>query len=171
MVQVRNDFTAWDYVVFAAMLGVSMSIGVFFAFRQRRQESQGDYLMASRSLGIIPVSISILVSFMSAILILGTPAEMYRQGAEYIVSLLGTVLGIFIAVFLFVPLLYPLKMTSAFEYLERRFNSKLTRLIGTFIMIITQILYMGIASFAPATALEAVTGFPVWATIITIGVV
>ncbi|XP_035826901.1 sodium-coupled monocarboxylate transporter 1 [Aplysia californica] len=171
MVQVRNDFTPWDYVVFAGMLSVSMGIGIFFAYRQRRQESQGDYLMASRSLGIIPVSISILVSFMSAILILGTPAEMYKQGAEYFISLFGIFFGILMAVFLFVPLLYPLKMTSAFEYLERRYNSRLARLVGTSIMIVTQILYMGIASFAPATALEAVTGFPVWATIITIGVV
>ncbi|XP_012943004.1 sodium-coupled monocarboxylate transporter 1 [Aplysia californica] len=171
MAQVRNEFTAWDYVVFAAMLLVSIGIGIYFAIRGRRQTSQGDYLLASRSLGVIPVAISILVSFMSAILILGTPAEMFTQGVEYILVIFGMVLGIVIATFLCIPLFYPLKMTSVFEYLERRYHSRFARLTGTVLMIVTQILYVGIAAFAPSTALEAVTGFPVWATIVTIGVV
>nr|KAG5688219.1 hypothetical protein BaRGS_003118 [Batillaria attramentaria] len=122
-------------------------------------------------MSIIPVAISILVSFMSAILILGTPAEMYMSGTEYFVYVFGICFAIIIAALVFVPLLYPLRMTSSFEYLERRFNSRAAKLTGTIIMIVQQILYMGIASFAPSTALEAVTGFPVWATIIIVGLV
>ena len=52
---------------------------------------------------------------MSAILILGTPAEMYTAGTQYFVYLGGIVLAIIIAALVFVPLLYPLKMTSSFE--------------------------------------------------------
>ena len=55
------------------------------------------------------------VSFQSAILILGTPAEMYTAGTEYYVHLGGISLGIIIAALVFVPLLHPLKMTSSFE--------------------------------------------------------
>ena len=59
------------------------------------------------------------VSFMSAILILGTPAEMYTAGTELFVHLGGVVLAIIIAALVFVPLLYPLKMTSSFEVRPR----------------------------------------------------
>jgi sodium-coupled monocarboxylate transporter 8/12 len=52
---------------------------------------------------------------MSAILILGTPAEMYTAGTEYFIYLFGIILAIIIAAQVFVPLLYPLKLTSSFE--------------------------------------------------------
>ncbi|KAH9509623.1 Sodium-dependent multivitamin transporter [Bulinus truncatus] len=144
----HNTFGVWDYVIFAAMLIVSLAIGIWFALRGGRQKTQGEYLLANRSMSIIPVAISILASFMSAILILGYPAEMYTQGTEFYVTLLGMFLGIAGASLLFVPLLFPLNLTSAFE-----------------------VIYMGIASYAPATAFEAVTDTPVWATVLTTGVV
>ncbi|KAK7467995.1 hypothetical protein BaRGS_00036773, partial [Batillaria attramentaria] len=153
------------------MLLVSAGIGIFYGCRGSKQRTTKEFLLANRSMSIIPVAISILVSFMSAILILGTPAEMYMSGTEYFVYVFGICFAIIIAALVFVPLLYPLRMTSSFEYLERRFNSRAAKLTGTIIMIVQQILYMGIASFAPSTALEAVTGFPVWATIIIVGLV
>ncbi|KAH9509620.1 Sodium-coupled monocarboxylate transporter 1, partial [Bulinus truncatus] len=165
----HNSFGVWDYVVFSAMLFVSLAIGVWFAVRGGGQKTQGEYLMGNRNMSVLPVAISILVSFMSAILILGTPAEMYTQGTEYIVTLIGLCMGIILASLLFVPLLYPLKLTSVYEYLEVRFNSRCARLVGTCIMVITQIIYMGIASFAPATAFQV--GIPVWATILTTGAI
>ncbi|BFZ26141.1 hypothetical protein BsWGS_29180 [Bradybaena similaris] len=171
MAQTKNGFGVWDYVVFVAMLAISSAIGIFFALRGRRKMTQGEYLMGNRNMPIIPVAISILVSFMSAILILGTPAEMYTQGTEFYMALVGMLLGIIVSAILYVPLLFPLKLTSVFEYLERRFESRSTRLIGTALMIIHQVVYVGLASFAPSTAFKAVTGFPVWATIIITGAI
>ncbi|XP_059173612.1 sodium-coupled monocarboxylate transporter 1-like [Physella acuta] len=171
MVVVKNAFGPVDYVVFAAMLIISMAIGVWFALRGGKQRTQGEYLMGNRNMHIIPVSISMLVSQISAISIVGTPAEMYTQGTEYYVDTFGCMLGVTIAAFVFVPLIYPLKLTSVYEYLEKRFQSKGVRLVGTFLMVLSQVIYMGVASFAPATALEAVTGFPSWATIVSIGAV
>ena len=55
------------------------------------------------------------VSFMSAILILGTPAEMYTAGTEYFIYMFGIILAIIIAGQVFVPLLFPLRLTSSFE--------------------------------------------------------
>ncbi|XP_076438939.1 sodium-coupled monocarboxylate transporter 1-like [Babylonia areolata] len=167
----QRHFQVWDYVVFALMLAVSAAIGVFYGCRGGRQKTTKEFLMANRSMSIVPVAISILVSFMSAILILGTPAEMYTAGTQYFIYLGGMLLAIVIAALVFVPLLYPLKLTSSFEYLERRFKFRPAKLTGTLILIVQQILYMGVASFAPSTALEAVTGFPVWATIIIVGLV
>uniref|UniRef100_A0A0B7BIN6 Sodium-coupled monocarboxylate transporter 1 n=1 Tax=Arion vulgaris TaxID=1028688 RepID=A0A0B7BIN6_9EUPU len=171
MVKVKNEFGVWDYVVFVAMLLISSGIGIFFAFKGGKQKTQGEYLMANRNMPILPVAISILVSFMSAILILGTPAEMYTQGTEFYISMIGMFFGVVLAALLFVPLLFPLKITSVFEYLELRFKSRNARLLGTFLMVISQVLYAGLATFAPSTAFEAVTGFPSWATILISGAV
>ncbi|XP_078329162.1 sodium-coupled monocarboxylate transporter 1-like [Crassostrea virginica] len=172
MVQSKSEFDVWDWLLFGAMLAVSAGIGIFYACIGKRQKTTtSEFLMGGRSLQLVPVAISILVSFMSAILILGTPAEMYTQGTQYFMYMFGIVLAIILASQLFVPLLYPLQLTSSFEYLELRFKSKAAKLTGTIMMILQQVIYMGVASYAPSTALEAVTGFPTWATIITVGVV
>ena len=51
-----------DYVVFALMFIVSMSVRVFFAFRSRNKNTTDEYLMGGRKLGLLPVTISICVS-------------------------------------------------------------------------------------------------------------
>ena len=69
-----------DYVVFAVVLLFSAGIGLYHAFAGGRQRTTGEYLMGNRNMRTVPVSLSILVSFISAILVLGTPAEMYTKG-------------------------------------------------------------------------------------------
>ncbi|KAK6185236.1 hypothetical protein SNE40_007511 [Patella caerulea] len=104
-------FGTWDYVVFALMLSVSAAIGIFFAFGQKTTK---EFLQANRSMGVVPVAISILVSFMSAILILGTPAEMYVEGTQFYMRVIGSS-GALFAALIFVPLFFPLKVTSSYE--------------------------------------------------------
>lgn len=108
-------FGVWDYVVFVLMLVISAAIGIFYGCRGGKQKTTKEYLTADHSVGIIPVAISILVSFMSAILIIGTPAEIYIDGTQYFMIMFGLVLGVFIAALVYVPLLFPLKLISSFE--------------------------------------------------------
>lgn len=115
--EVRN-FEVWDWVLFAAMLSVSAGIGIFYAIKDwlnKDSNKTGEFLMGGRNMQLLPVAISILVSFMSAILILGTPAEMYTAGTLYFIYLIGMIIAIILSSVLFVPLLYPLKLTSSFE--------------------------------------------------------
>ena len=58
---------------------------------------------------------SMVVSFMSAVGMLGTAAEIYEHGAEYVTILIGIPLGCLLAAYIFVPLLYPLRLTSSLE--------------------------------------------------------
>lgn len=118
----KDTFDVWDWVLFAGMLVISAGIGIFYALRSGTQKTTNDYLMGGRDMQMLPVAISILVSFMSAILILGTPAEMYTAGTEYYVYLIGICLAIILAAQLFVPLLYPLKLTSSFEVCKDIFD-------------------------------------------------
>ena len=111
----KSEFDVWDWLVFALMLAISAGIGIFYAIADRKRKTTGEFLMGGRNMQLIPVALSILVSFMSAILILGTPAEMYTKGTQYFLYIIGIMLAVVLAAQLFVPLLYPLKLTSSFE--------------------------------------------------------
>ncbi len=73
---------------------------------------------------IFPVGISILASFTSAIAILGFSWEMYRYGTMYWIVVFSYPLTQGVAALVYVPLFHRLKLTSAYEYLELRFNHK-----------------------------------------------
>lgn len=104
-----------DLIIFTLMLVISAGIGIFYSCRGDKQRTTNEFLMANRSMSVVPVAISILVSFVSAILVLGTPAEMYVNGTQYTLYVVGVVLAVIIANLIFVPLLYPLRLTSSFE--------------------------------------------------------
>lgn len=107
-----RDIHVVDYVVFAGMLLGTLAIGVYHAVLGARNVTTADYLLGGRNLSTLPVSISLMASFISAILLLGFPAETYAYGGLYWVHCAGNVLGALLAVILFVPVLYPLKLTS-----------------------------------------------------------
>ena len=108
-------FTAWDYVVFAGMLGISAVIGMYYACSGGKQSTTKEFLLADRNMGALPVSLSMLASFMSAITVLGTPAEMYKYGTMYVMVCLGYMIMIPMAAYIFLPVFYNLKLTSVFE--------------------------------------------------------
>ena len=58
----QHRFVSWDYVVFTLMLAVSAAIGIFYGCRGSKQKTTKEFLLANRSLSIVPVAISILVS-------------------------------------------------------------------------------------------------------------
>uniref|UniRef100_A0A8C0GJD3 Solute carrier family 5 member 8 n=1 Tax=Chelonoidis abingdonii TaxID=106734 RepID=A0A8C0GJD3_CHEAB len=165
-----GHFTVWDYVVFGAMLLVSAVIGVYYAFAGGGQQTSKDFLMGGRSMSALPVALSLTASFMSAVTVLGTPAEIYRFGSIFCIFAITYFLVVLISAEVFLPVFYRLGITSTYEYLELRFN-KYLRLCGTILFIIQTILYTGIVIYAPALALNQVTGFDLWGAVIATGIV
>lgn len=76
--QLVGSFVAADYAVFAFMLVVSASVGIYYAWVDRGQGSSADFLMGGRKLTAVPVSLSLTASFMSAITVLSNPAEVRK---------------------------------------------------------------------------------------------
>ncbi|XP_069013082.1 sodium-coupled monocarboxylate transporter 1 [Embiotoca jacksoni] len=165
-----GSFAAADYVVFALMLLVSAAVGVYYAWTDRGHRSSGDFLMGGRALTALPVSLSLTASFMSAITVLSNPAEVYRYGANIGFYALSYVMVMLVTSEVFLPVFYKLAITSTYEYLELRFN-RATRLLGTVLFIVQTILYTGIVIYAPALALNQVTGMDLWGAVISTGVV
>lgn len=164
------EFTAIDYTIFTLLLVLSLAIGLFYALSGGRQRTVQEFLLANRSMGFLPVALSLLATFQSAVAILGVPAEIYRFGTEYWFLGCSYFLGLLIPAHVFIPVFYRLQITSTYEYLELRFN-KTVRVFGTVTFIFQMVIYMGVVLYAPALALNAVTGFDLWSAVLTIGLV
>ena len=110
-----KHFAWYDYLLFVITLAISLGIGVFYACTGGKQRSTSEYLLADRRLHPVAVSLSMFMSYISAILVLGASAEMYTFGVQMWLQAAGTVIAIVISALTFVPLFYPLKVTSVME--------------------------------------------------------
>ncbi|XP_020839502.1 sodium-dependent multivitamin transporter [Phascolarctos cinereus] len=165
-----SRFTLVDYGVCALLLVASLAIGLFYARRGRGQDTVRQFLLADRSMGSLPVALSLLATFQSAVALLGVPAEIYRSGTEYWFLGCSYLLGLLVPAHIFIPIFYRLNISSAYEYLELRFT-KTVRLCGTLTFIFQMVIYMGVVLYAPALALNAVTGFDLWGSVLALGIV
>lgn len=116
----RKHFTVVDYVIFAVLLAGSASIGMYHAVTGGRQRTTQEFLMADRSMGCLPVSLSLIASFQSAVAIIGVPAEIYTNGTQYWFIGCAYILGLLIPVYVFIPVLYRLRLSSAYQVCRRR---------------------------------------------------
>ena len=110
-----GEFMWYDYVLFTLTLVVALGIGVWSALAGDRQSSTQSYLMGNRALGTIPVAMSMFMSYISAILVLGNTAEMYLHGISQWLAMFGSSFAYFLSGLIFVPLFFPLNITSSFE--------------------------------------------------------
>ena len=110
-----GEFMWYDYVLFTLTLLIALGIGIYAAFAGDKQRSTGEYLMGNRSLGTLPVAMSMFMSYISAIMVLGNTAEMYLHGIQQWFAMVGSSFAYFLSGLIFVPLFFPLNITSAFE--------------------------------------------------------
>ncbi|XP_062403127.1 sodium-coupled monocarboxylate transporter 2 [Sardina pilchardus] len=164
-----RTFQAWDYVVFSCLFVVSSGIGIFFAVKERKAPSK-EFLVGGRQMTCVPVALSLTASFMSAVTVLGAPSDVYRFGASFLIFGVAYTFVVISTAELFLPIFYRSGITSTYEYLELRF-CKLVRIAATIIYMIQTILYTGVVVYAPALALNQVTGFSLWGSIFATGIV
>uniref|UniRef100_A0AAR2IZH1 Sodium-dependent multivitamin transporter n=1 Tax=Pygocentrus nattereri TaxID=42514 RepID=A0AAR2IZH1_PYGNA len=156
-------FTTVDYVIFALLLVASTGIGLFYAFSGGRQRTTQEFLLADRSMSCLPVSLSLLATFQSAVAILGAPSEIYTYGTQYWFLGCSYFLGLLIPAHIFIPVFYRLRLSSAYQYLELRFN-KTVRICGTVTFIFQMVSVVLILCIA-------VTGFDLWGAVLAMGLV
>ncbi|KAJ0183865.1 hypothetical protein K1T71_000288 [Dendrolimus kikuchii] len=147
-----------DYLVFGSMLLLSALIGVYFAFfAPKKQNTTSEYLMGGKAMGMFPISMSLIASYISGISLLGLPAEMYTYGTQlWTIVFSEWTVSLTIAL-VYLPVFYNLQITSTYEYLRLRFNQNV-RLLGSIIFIIKMLLYIPIVIYVPALAFSQVTG-------------
>jgi len=163
-------FTTWDYVLFTATLLVSAVIGIVFAIKDRNNHSTQEFLLGGRKMSVLPVAFSLMVTFMSAITLLGNPAEIYLYNTMFWWLCGAFFIAMIFAAVVFIPFFYNLGVLSTFEFLQMRFG-KAVRISGCCVLITQTMLYMAFLLYAPSLALNAVTGLDLWGSVIGMGIV
>lgn len=154
---IESSFGALDYAVLAVFLFVSGSIGVFFSSRGQNKTT-GLYFFGDRRMGAVPVGISTGVSFMSAVSIVGYPAEIFNNGWGFAIAPVTGAVTTFMMIMFVAKIIHPLKIGSLNEYFEKRFQSKALSSIANIMILIAIMHYMGACMYAAILALNSVTG-------------
>ena len=110
-----KTFTVADYIIFAAILVISIAIGFYHAWSSMLHMSLEDYLAAGRSMKAFPVSLSLLATFTSAVSLLGHPTEMYEHSTMWMWCLFGYFFSIAAAAHIYVPVFYQLQVTTVYQ--------------------------------------------------------
>uniref|UniRef100_A0AAR2KMN2 Solute carrier family 5 member 5 n=1 Tax=Pygocentrus nattereri TaxID=42514 RepID=A0AAR2KMN2_PYGNA len=162
-------FGLLDYAVFAAMLAVSVAIGLFQSVHKAAGRSEvEDFFTGGRQMPAVPVGMSLCASFMSAVQVLGVPSEAYLYGLKFLYMCLGQALNSLLTALLFLPIYYRLGITSSNQYLRMRFGRGM-QLLGSLQFLIATLLYTGIVILAPALILNQATGLNMWASLFSTG--
>ncbi|GFR88848.1 sodium-coupled monocarboxylate transporter 1 [Elysia marginata] len=165
-------YSAVDFVVAGLMLAVPTGIGIRYAVRDaRRAATREEYLMGGRHMAVLPVALSTFITFVSAVSLMGTPAEMYFFGAVGYSIYMAMSLGHIIAAFTTAPLINPLKLTSVYEYLHLRYQSKGLQMFGTLIGMAQTMIYQAVVLLLPALALQSCADLPLWISLFLFGAV
>lgn len=151
-------FGVVDYLMLVLTVVVSLAIGLYHGFRGNNTAE--DFAMGGRNMSPLPVSLSLLATFLSANSILGYTGELYGHGLGLIWTIPGTVLAITFAAEVVLPVIYPLKLVSPNEYLELRFHSSGLRRLTMGMSLMSIMVIMGLALYAPSLALASVTPLP-----------
>ena len=106
---------AVDYVIFVLLLLASSVIGLYFGYKHRKMMNSAEYLLASKSLSWIPISISIVVSFFSSVGVMGITANMYTHGITFGFRLLGLLVPIIVNAEIIAPIFRELNLISVNE--------------------------------------------------------
>lgn len=117
----QKHFSVVDYIIFAVLLAASAGIGLYYALSGGRQRTTQEFLLADRSMRCLPVSLSLIASFQSAVAIIGVPAEIYTHGTQYWFIGCAYILGLLIPARVFIPVLYRLRLSSAYQ-VHRKFQ-------------------------------------------------
>ena len=160
-------FQILDWIVLVGYLGTVMAIGSWFS---RRQVSTSEYFTAGKHVHWLPLSISILATMFSGISFIGHPARVYRYDSAMIAWPFAVLIATPVVIYVFLPFYRRLDVTTAYEYLEKRFGLNV-RLLASVLFISKRLFWMALVALAPSLALSAIVGLPVTWCILIIGVV
>ncbi len=147
-----DTFSPWNWVVVVLYFAGVLAIG--WAAR-RYQKTSEDFFVAGRSMGFIPVGLSLCMTFFSAISYLAIANQAYYYGLLLLAALALVWIDTPIICLLVIPYYYNLKLTSIYEYLEQRYSLTM-RMVGSLIFLFWRSLWLGTVLYAPCKALQVV---------------
>lgn len=159
-------FSFWDWFFLVSYLAGVLVVGLWFS---SRQTSSDEFFMGSRRFGALTISISVLATALSAITYIGIPGFAYAHNWSLFLSGVIGIVALVVVARYFLPLLYNLRVPSAYDYIEKRFDRKTAFFCGGVFLAVRGLL-AGLAIYAPSVALCAVSGWNLTLCILVFGV-
>jgi SSS family transporter len=156
--------TAWAVVGVYALLMVAMA--VYFI---RKKKDENDYFRGGNRIPWYVAGMSIFATMLSSITFIAIPTQAYLQDWRYFVMAFFIIGMAPVAIYYYLPFFCRLGITSAYEYLERRFNLGV-RLFGSAAFVVFMVCRVAVVTLLPAIALNAVTGISIDACILICGI-
>ncbi|MBD0852200.1 sodium:solute symporter family transporter [Maribacter arenosus] len=161
-----EPFGIINYSVLALYLLISLGIGIYF---MRKQKSTEDYFVGGGRIPWWASGLSVFGTLLSAITFMAIPAKAFITDWSFFFLNITAILITPVIAFIFIPFFNKLKIRTAYEYLEDRFNY-LARAFGSLSFILFQLGRIGIVLLLPSLAISIVTGIPVTTSILIMGV-
>jgi len=144
-----------DWIVLIATLVFIVSYGIW---KTRKVNSTESYLLGDRELKWWTIGLSIMATQASAITFLSTPGQAFDDGMRFAQFYFGLPIAMVILAVFVLPIFYRLKVYTAYEYLEQRFDVRMRQFTG-FLFLLGRGLAAGITIYAPAIILSLVLGW------------
>lgn len=152
------------------LCGTLMAIVAYGVYKSRGTQNIDGYLLGNQSLPWYSVCLSVMATQASAITFLSAPGLAYSSGMSFVQFYFGLPLAMIVLCITFVPIFHRLKVYTAYEYLEQRFDLN-TRVLTAILFLIQRGLSTGITIYAPAIILSTILNINTVYTTLFIGIV
>jgi len=154
-----------DWIVIIVTLSAIIIYGVY---KSRTTKNLDGYFLSNRDMPWYLVLLSIMGTQASAITFLSAPGQAYSDGMRFVQYYFGLPLAMIVIAIVFVPVFNRLKVYTAYEFLENRFDLK-TRTLTSFLFQVSRGLSTGISIYAPSLILSSLLGWNIYYTNIIMG--
>lgn len=151
------------------LFGTLIFIVAYGVYKTRGQKDIEGYLLGGHSLKWGTIGLSVMATQASAITFISTPGQAYESGMGFVQNYFGLPLALIVVSMVFIPIFYRLKVFTAYEFLENRFDLK-TRYLGAAIFLIQRGLAAGITIYAPAIIISSILQWNLTLTILGTGI-
>jgi len=155
-----------DWIVLSVTL---LFIVIYGVWKTRGSRNVEEYILGSNETPWYMVGLSVMATQASAITFLSTPGQAYHDGMGFVQFYFGLPLAMVVICFTFIPIYHRLKVFTAYEFLEQRFDLK-TRSFAAVLFLVQRGLGTGLTIYAPAIILSALLGWNLTLMNIIIGV-
>ena len=155
-----------DWIV---LLGTLLTIVAYGTWKTRGSKNVDDYIKGGNEAKWWTIGLSVMATQASAITFLSTPGQAFHDGMGFVQFYFGVPIAMVVICLVFIPLYHRLKVYTAYEFLENRFDLK-TRSLTAMLFLIQRGLAAGITIYAPAIILSAVLGWNLNLLIVIIGI-
>lgn len=154
-----------DWIVLVVTLSTIIAYGLY---KSRTSKNLDGYFLSNRTMPWYLILLSIMGTQASAVTFLSAPGQAYTDGMRFVQYYFGLPIAMVLLCVTFVPLFHRLKVYTAYEYLENRFDVK-TRTLTSFLFLLQRGVSTGISIYAPAIILSSLLGWNIYWTNIFMG--